>query len=207
MRRFRAAGMKIRFSILFAAGTLTACRDDSVTGPFGLRLRERPGGGSVAATIRRDALRYHECPFVPTLSTGWTVRTLTKPAGRVSLPPLLVAVSAPTSEVTFLAPDMTAGAFVFEAPSLASLEVPDDSPLSRSAIITCRLRVGSVEGVVSLISQLHPARSGDSVHLVFLQVVAPGDRAVRAGAFAITRALRDSLMGALLAFQPDMTSP
>lgn len=114
-----------------------------------------------------------------------------------------MALTAPTTEVTFLAPDMTAGAFVFDAPSLASLEVPEDSPLPRSAIVSCRIRAGAVDAVVYLISQLHPARSGDSVHLVFLQVVAPGDQAVRAGAFATTRALRDSLMGALLAFQPD----
>jgi hypothetical protein len=158
----------------------------------------------VAAAIRHDALKHHYCPSVPTPGTGWTVRTLTKPAGRVSLPPLLVAVSAPTSEVTFFAPDMTAGAFVFEAPSLASLEVPEDSPLSRSAIATCRVRLGSVESLVSLISQQHPTRPGDSVHLAFLQIVAPGDQAVRAGAFAITRALRDSLVGALLAFQPNL---
>jgi hypothetical protein len=196
--------MKISFLILLSAGTLTACRGDSVVGPFGLRLRERPGGGSVAAAIRHEAQNHHYCPSVPTVSTGWTVRTLTKPAGRVSLPPTLVAASAPTSEVTFLAQDMTAGAFVFEAPSLASLEVPEDSPLSRSAITTCRVRLGSVESLVSLISQLHPARPGDSVHLAFLQVAAPGDQAVRAGAFAITRPLRDSLVGALLAFQLDL---
>lgn len=189
--------------VLVSVGMLTGCRDESVAGPFGLRLRERRGGGSVADAIRRDAQKRPDCPSMPALSAGWTVRTLTKPAGRVSLPPLLVSVSAPTSEVTFLAPDMTAGAFVFEAPNLASLEVPDDSPLPRSAIITCRLRVGSVESVAYLISQLHPARSDDSVHLVFLQVVVPGDQAVRAGAFATTRALRDSLVGALLAFQPD----
>jgi hypothetical protein len=196
--------MKISFLILLSAGTLTACRSDSVVGPFGLRLRERPGGGSVAAAIRRDALNHDYCPSVPTPGTGWTVRTLTRPAGRVPLPPRLEAVSAPTSEVTFFAPDMSAGAFVFEAPSLASLEVPEDSPLPRSAITTCRVRLGSVESLVFLISQLHPARSGDSVHLAFLQIVAPGERAVRAGAFATTRTLRDSLVGALLAFQPDL---
>lgn len=195
--------MKVSCWFLLAAGTLTGCRDDSVAGPFGLRLRERPGGGSVAAAIRRDALQRPDCPSVPTPGAGWTVRTLTKPAGRVFLPPLLMGVAAPTSEVTFFAPDMTSGAFVFEAPHLASLEVPKDSPLSRSAIITCRLRADSVSGVVYLISQLHPARSGDSVHLAFLQVAAPGEQAVRAGAFATTRALRDSLVGALLAFQPD----
>jgi len=194
--------VKIPFLILLSAGTLAACRDDSVAGPFGLRLRERSGSGSVAAAIRREALKRPDCPFVLAPSTGWTVRTLTKPAGRISLPPLLEAASAPTSEVTFFAPDMTAGAFVFEAPSLASLEVPEDSPLSRSAITTCRLRLGAVQSLVYLISQLHPARSGDSVHLAFLQVVA-GEQAVRAGAFATTRALRDSLVGALLAFQPD----
>jgi hypothetical protein len=132
------------------------------------------------------------------------MRTLTKPAGRVPLPPHLEAVTAPTSEVTFFAPDMTAGAFVFEAPSLASLEVPKDSPLPRNAITTCRVRLGSVESLVSQISQLHPARSGDSVHLAFLQIAATGDRAVRAGAFATTRTLRDSLVGALLSFQPDL---
>ena len=179
--------MKICFLILFSAGTLTACRDDSVAGPFGLRTRERPGGGSVAAAIRRDALNHHYCPSVPTPGTGWTVRTLTKPAGRVSLPPALMAVPAPTSEVTFFAPEM-----------------PEDSPLSRSAIITCRMRVGSVEGVAYLISQRHPVQSGDSVHLVFLQVVVPGEQAVRAGAFATTRALRDSLLSALVAFHPDL---
>jgi hypothetical protein len=196
--------MKICFSILLSAGTLTACRGDSVVGPFGLRIRERPGGGSVAAAIRRDALNHHYCPSVPAPGTGWTMRTLTKPAGRVPLPPHLKAVTAPTSEVTFFAPDMTAGAFVFEAPSLASLEVPKDSPLPRDAITTCRVRLGSVESLVSQISQLHPARSGDSVHLAFLQIAATGDRAVRAGAFATTRTLRDSLVGALLSFQPDL---
>ena len=196
--------MKTRFLILFSAGTLAACRDESVAGPFGLRLREHPGGGSVAAAIHRDALKRPDCPSLPSLNTGWTERTLARPAGRVFLPPLLMAASAPTSEVTFLAPDMTAGAFVSEAPSLASLEVPDDSPLSRSAIVTCRLRVETVEGVVYVISQLHPARSGDSVHLAFVQMVVAGEQAVRAGAFATTRALRDSLVRALLAFQPDL---
>lgn len=190
--------------ILLLAGTLTACRADSVVGPFGLRLRERSGGGSVAAAIRRDALNHHDCPPVPTPGTDWTVRTLTKPAGRFPLPPRLAAGTAPTSEVTFFAPDMSAGAFVIEAPSLASLEVPEDSPLSRNAITTCHVRLGSAESLVSLISQVHPSRSGDSVHLAFLQIAAPGDRAVRAGAFATTRTLRDSLVGALLAFQPDL---
>ena len=195
--------MRICFLILVSTGTLGACRDDSIVGPFGLRLRERPGGGSVAAAIRRDALKRPDCPPVPAPGADWTMRTLARPAGRVSLPPHLVAASAPTSEVAFFAPDMSAGAFVLEAPSLASLELPDDSPLPRSAISTCRLRVGSVEGVVSLISRLQPALPGDSVHLAFLQVVAPGERAVRAGAFATTRAVRDSLVAALLAFQPD----
>lgn len=154
--------MRTSYLILLSAGTLTACRGDSVVGPFGLRLRERPRGGSVAAAIRRDAVNHHYCPSVPTPSTGWTMRALTKPAGRVPLPPHLETVSAPTSEVTFFARDMTAGAFVFEAPG------------------------------------------GDSVHLAFLQIAAPGDRAVRAGAFATTRTLRDSLVGALLSFQPDL---
>jgi hypothetical protein len=196
--------MKISFSILLAAGTLTACRGDSMVGPFGLRLRERSGGGSAAAAIRRDALNHHYCPPVPTPGTDWTVRTLTKPAGRVPLPPYLEGVTAPTFEVTFFAPDMSAGAFVFEAPSLASLEVPEDSPLPRTAITTCHVRLGSAESLVSLISQVHPVRSGDSVHLAFLQIAAPGDRAIRAGAFSTTRTLRDSLVGALLTFQPDL---
>lgn len=195
--------MKTGLLILLSAATLTACQAESVAGPFGLLIREEPGGGSVAAAIRREALKQPSCPSVPVLNPGWIVRTLTKPAGRISLPPLLEPVPAPTSEVTFLAPDMSAGAFVFEAPSLASLEVPDDSPLSRSAITRCHVGAGSVESVVHLISQVHPARPGDSVHLAFLQVVAPGEQAVRAGAFATTRALRDSLVGALLAFLPD----
>jgi len=195
---------RISLLILLSAGPLTTCRGDSVAGPFGLRLRERPGGGSVAAAIRRDALNHHYCPPLPTPGTGWTVRTLSKPAGRVPLPSYLAAVPAPTSEITFFAPDMSAGAFVFEAPSLASLEVPEDSPLPRSAITACRVRLGSVESVVYLISQLHPTRSGDSVHLAFLQIADPRDRAVRAGAFATTRTLRDSLVGALLSFQPDL---
>ena len=194
--------MKISCSIVLFAGALSGCRDESVAGPFGLRFRERPGAGSVVAAIRRDALKRPECPSVPVPSSRWTVRTLMTPAGRVSLPPLLQAVSAPSSEVTFFAPDMTAGAFVSEAPNLASLELPDDSPLSSRAIITCRLQLGSVQSLVYLLSQPHPARPGDSVHLAFLQVAAPGDQAVRAGAFAITRAFRDSLVGALLAFQP-----
>jgi len=194
--------MMIRTLILWSAGALIACQDESVTGPFGLRLREVPTSGSVAAAIRSDAKKRPDCPSVPALSTDWTVRTLIKPAGRVFLPPPLMGMAAPTSEVTFFAPDLTAGAFVFEAPSLASLDVPADSPLSRNAILACGMRAGSVEGVVYLISQRHPARSGDSIHLAFLQIVVPGDLAVRAGAFATTRALRDSLVGALLAFQP-----
>lgn len=199
-----AEALKTFLLVLAFTGTIAACSSESVAGPFGLQLREHPVGGSVAAAIRRDALKRPDCPTAPPLVGGWTVRILTKPPGRVSLPPHLLAVSAPTTEVTFLASDMTAGAFVFEAPSLASLEVPDDSPLPRSAISTCRMRVDSVESVVYLLSQRHPARSDDSVHLVFLQVVASGEKAVRAGAFATTRALRDSLMGALLAFQPDV---
>ena len=195
--------MKACFFILISAGALGACRDDSIAGPFGLRLRERAVAGSVAAAIRRDALKRPDCPSAPGMGTDWTVRTVAKPAGQVSLPPRLLAVSGPTAEVAFFAPDMSAGAFILEAPSLASLEVPEDSPLPRSAISTCRLRAGSVEGVISLISRRQPAMPGDSAHLAFLQVAAPGELAVRAGAFAATRALRDSLVAALLAFRPD----
>ncbi len=128
---------------------------------------------------------------------------MTNPSGRVLLPPLLDAITAPTREVMFLARDLTAGAFVSEAPSVASLEVPEGSALSRSAIRTCRWHAGSTESVLHLISQLHPTQPGDSVHLAFLQIVAPGEHAVRAGAFATTRALRDSLIAALLAFLPE----
>jgi len=157
----------------------------------------------VAAAIRRDALKRPDCPSAPGIADDWTVRTVDRPAGQVSLPPLLLAVSAPTSEVAFFAPDMSSGAFILEAPSLASLELPKDSPLPPSAISTCRLRVGSAEGVVSLLSRRQPAIAGDSSHLAFLQVAGPGEHAFRAGAFAATRALRDSLVAALLAFQPN----
>ena len=194
--------MRTCFFVIIVAGALGACRDDSVAGPFGLRLRERAVGGSVAAAIRRDAEKRPDCPPAPGVNTDWTMRTVARPAGQVSLPPELLAVSGPTSEEVFFAPDMSAGAFILEAPSLASLELPKDSPLPRSAISTCRLRAGSVDGVVSLISRHQRAMPGDSAHLAFLQV-ASGDRVFRAGAFAATRALRDSLVAALLAFQPN----
>jgi hypothetical protein len=188
--------------LMIVSAALASCRDESVAGPFGLRLRERPGAGSVAAAIRHEALNRPDCPAVPAPSPDWTARTLTRPGGQVPLPRRLEAVTAPTSEVTFFATDMSAGAFVIEAPSLATLELPGDSPLSRSVITTCRVRAGVVESVVHLISQPQLAGPGDSVHLAFLQVAVGGDQAVRAGAFATTRALRDSLVGALLVFQP-----
>jgi hypothetical protein len=124
------------------------------------------------------------------------------PAGQVALPSLHEGLSAPTGEVTFFAPDMTSGAFVAVAPNLASLELPANSPLSRRAILTCQVRADSAEGLIYLISQVHPTRQGDSVHLAFLQAVTTGEVAFRAGAFAGTRALRDSLIGALMAFHP-----
>ena len=190
--------------LLFVAGML-ACGRDSITGPFGLELREGSGRGSVAAAIRRETAKHPDCPLLPSPATDWTSRPMATPHGRVFLPPRLRAAPARTSEITFFAPDLSAGAFVSEAPSLASLEVPKGSPLSREAITGCRVQQGNAQSLVYLISQSHPARVGDSVHLAFLQVVAAGGQAVRAGAFATTRALRDSLIGALLAFEPDST--
>jgi len=187
--------------VWFAIGALAACQDESVAGPFGLRLREQPGRGSVAALVRREVLKHPACPATVPPDQAWPVRALTKPAGRVRLPPLLLGVSAPTSETTFFAPDMTAGAFVVEAPTFATVEVPEDSPVAGGAVTTCRLSIGGAVGLVYLISQAHPALLDDSVHLAFLQVADSGDHAVRAGAFATTRALRDSLMGALLRFE------
>jgi hypothetical protein len=158
----------------------------------------------VAAAILREALKHPECPFIPSPNSNWTARTLAKPPGRVSLPPGLDAVAAPTSEVTFFAPDLSAGAFVVEAPGLATVEVPKETPgLARSSITTCRVQMGKAQSLVHLISQLHPTRTGDSVHLAFLQMVVAGERTVRAGAFGTSRALRDSLVGALMAFEPD----
>ena len=188
--------------ILLAAGALAACQGESVTGPLGLGLREQPGAGPAAQAIRQEALKRSDCPSVPNFNSEWPARTLTKPAGRVFLPSQLRAAPSASSEGSFLSPDMSAGAFVLEAPSLASLEIPRGSPLARSAMTICRLQVGAVESVAYFISQPHPARSGDSVHLAFLQVVVAGEQAVRAGALATTRALRDSLVSALLAFEP-----
>jgi hypothetical protein len=111
-------------------------------------------------------------------------------------------VRAPGGEVTFFAPDMTAGAFVIEAPGLAHLDPTVDSVSPPPAATTCHLQAGAVVSVVYLISQAPPALRGDSVHIAFLQVAGAGDVAIRAGAFATTRALRDSIVGALLAFQP-----
>ena len=192
-------------SILLSAEALTACQGDSVTGLFGLRLREQPGAGPPAHAIRQEALKRADCTSVPNLNSNWPARTLTKPAGRLPLPPQLKAAPAPpaaSSETSFFSNDMSAGVFVLEAPSLASLEIPRGSPLAGKAMTICRLHVGDVESVAYFISQRHPARSGDSAHLAFLQIVVAGERAVRAGAFATTRGLRDSLVSALLAFEP-----
>ncbi len=186
------------------AAALAACQPEQLVAPFGLHLRERSAGGSVAAAIRKDAMEQPACPSAaPAASADWTVRTLAKPAGRLSLPAQMQGISAPGSEVTFYAPDMSAGAFVFEALNLASLEPPKDSPLPHTAIVSCRIESGEVESLVYLVSQVHPMRPGDSAHLAFLQIATPGGLAVRAGAFALTRALRDSLIGALLGFQPE----
>ena len=193
--------VKLGLTVLLSASWITACREDSVTAPFGLRLREEPGSGSVAEAIHRDAAERPACPSLPDLDARWPVRTLSSPSGRVALPARLVSATAPSSEVTFLAPDMSAGAFVARAPSLASIEVPEDSPLAGSPMTTCRVRIGTIESVVYLMSQPHPARSGDSVHLAFVQVALAGAGAVRGGAFATTRSVRDSLVRALLAVE------
>lgn len=190
--------------LALVTGTLVACQAESLTAPFGLQVEERLELGSVAAAIRTEAVKHPVCPSVPAASgSGWTVRSLTRPAGWVFLPSLLRDVAGPTGQAAFFAPDMSAGVFLEEAPSLASIHPPEDSPLSQSAMATCQLRIEEFVSLVFLISQPLPARAGDSVHLAFVQAAGPNDHATRAGAFALTRALRDSLAGALLAFRPD----
>jgi len=197
--------MRILQRAILCGAMLAACREESIVGPFGLRLRVLPKRGSVAEAIRGDATEHPDCPTMPDLNPEWPSRSLSKPVGRVSLPVSLEGAAAPSSEVVFFAPDMSAGAFVAEAPSLASIEIPPDSPQAGASLSTRRLQAGGVESVVYLISQRHPTGPADSVHLAFLQLALAGDRAVRAGAFAASRALRDSLVRALLTFDP--TSP
>jgi hypothetical protein len=197
-------GARLGLAGAVLAGFLVGCQADAVTAPFGLEVDERVELGPVAAAIRNSVLNQPVCPLVPTAArTDWTVHDLSRPPGRILLPAGLQAVAAPTGEVTFFAPDMSAGAFVQEAAGLASLDVPENSTLSQSAMVTCQLRLEQLESLVYLISQPHPVRRGDSVHLAFVQVAGTGHQAWRAGAFATTRALRDSLVGALLAFQAE----
>jgi len=194
--------MTVLVRIILGSAVLVGCQAETITGPFGLRLRELSARGSVAEAIRGDAIKHPACPSLPDLNPEWPTRSLLKPNGRVALPATLEGAVAPSSEFVVFSPDMTAGAFVAEAPSLASIEIPDDSPLARASMATCNLREGVVESVAYLISQRHPTDPRDSVHLAFLQLALVGDRAIRAGAFATTRALRDSLVRALLAFDP-----
>lgn len=189
--------------LILGCCALAACQGESPVEPLGVRLRERPELGPVAEAIRRDAADMPACASMSaTAGSGWVVRTLTRPAVRVALPGHLLSVTSPKGEQLFYAPDMSAGVFVEEAVGMAILEVLDDSSLANARREDCRVQVGAVDGLVHLFSQLHPVFRRDSVHLVFLQLAGPGNRAIRAGAFAVSRELRDSLLGALLALEP-----
>jgi hypothetical protein len=134
-------------------------------------------------------------------NAGWEVRSVALPAGRLALPPGLQVVTAPSGEPTFYSPDMRSGAFLQVAPGTAELVAEKD--LGSGFVLTrCQVRAAQRQSLVYLVSQRHPVYAGDSVHLAFLQFAGTENVVIRAGAFATTRALRDSMMAALLAFEP-----
>jgi hypothetical protein len=193
---------------ILATGMLMACQAESPAAPFGLSVEERVELGPVAQAIRTEARSEPVCPLTPAIAgPQWVAHDLIRPSGRVLLPPALQSTSAPTGEKTFFAPDLRVGVFVEEAKGVASVELLQDSPWPTGEIVTCQLALGTLESLVYLISQAHPIHAGDSVHLAFLQMAGPGAEVVRAGAFATTRALRDSLVGALLAIPPAAPEP
>jgi hypothetical protein len=191
--------------VLIALGAVmsAACQAEAPLEPLGLEVRQRTELGAVADAIRREAATQPLCPATPdVINPGWEVRTVLTPAGRVALPADLQVVTAPSGEPMYYAPDMRSGAFLQTAPGTAEL-VAENELGSGFDLMRCQVTTTRGESLVYLVSQRHPVYAQDSVHLAFLQFAGPGNIAIRAGAFATTRALRDSMMAALLAFQPE----
>jgi hypothetical protein len=179
-----------------------ACQAEAPLEPLGLEVRERTELGPVTDAIRREAAIQPACPATPdVINPGWGLRTVATPAGRVALPPDLQVVTAPSGEPMYYAPDMRSGAFLQTAPGTAEL-VAEKELGSGFDLTRCQVTTTRGVSLVYLVSQRHPVYAQDSVYLAFLQFAGPGNIAIRAGAFATTRALRDSMMAALLAFEP-----